>query len=637
MPTSANPRDPQKNASGESHPADSKKFLKEFFKNPSDRPKKCDNRKVQCGLKGLSHGSDFPTVDPSSAPTGGGDSGGSGGAGVGAAASAEVPMRTRKEFVMKFRKDMNVNANQNKTAAPPAQVGSDPASLQDAFVKGAEPMMVNPSQVEVLEGPEGDEGYEQEGAEPSGCGCGAEPSGMGMSPETAMEVGDDEVEYGEPSAARMPQRMPPSTHAHAAAMRRLAEEIMAEEDALPEAEPEAMGGSSLELTLDGQEYECAPEAQEVDEDEVEYLDGGDEVKASTRRAAEQPAASDVDPSAAPSHSPSEQKAPWEKDSSKAAGNPSDAAKSVSVSAELVEVLTPIETLGEIDINDVELNLFHEDSDNPHYTVMVKGEPVAKIALADQTLPQDQHELFLQPDYPQFVLEGIEQFGLADTLQSVHARYYAAKAFEGAVAAEMKKSAAADMVGESRRHIAKVKDDLGNVAALVIEASLKNYIVENPLRDALVQQMRSAGVDADSAVDLVEEGFRQAGSQYFTMILSKAEEWMGAPKEAMAHHIKEITGMNYRHPGYAVADAEVDGEIPEAVETEEAPMISMASVPRNVPLRTMAPGMPAQASARTSSAQFTGDWQTDKNAWKQKLNLFGHVAGKSMANVDKYKK
>jgi hypothetical protein len=526
---------------------------------------------------------------------------------------------------MKFRKDLTVN--QNKTAAPPKEMGSDPASLHQTFAKGEEPVVVDETEVEVLDEPEleAPEVGEPEGAE--GCGCGS-----GMSPDEPVEVGEEDVSYGDPSAVR-------------ASVRRTAEEVLAEELlASEEDEPvevgeedvEAMGDDVAEMSAPSSSgCSCVPAGEpssdipEVGEDEVEFL-GGDEADeeegkapayASARKACEQQAKTD-EPSA-PSHSPSEEKAPWK-----------DPSSQKEVAAELVEVLTPIEALGEIDINDVELNLFNEESENPHYTVMVKGEPVAKIALADQTLPQDQHDLFLQQDYPQFVLEGIEQFGLADTLQSVHARYYAAKAMEGKVAAEMKKSAVADLAIQAKRHVAKIKDDLSNVAALVIEGSLKNYITENPLRDALVQQMRSAGVDADAAIDLVEEAFRAAGSQYFTMVLNKAEEWMGAPKEAMEHHVKEITGMNYRHPGYSTADAE--DEIPEAVEPEQAPMISMASVPRNIPLRTMAPQSAPQP--RTAEAQFTGNWQADRAEWKKRLNLFGHVASKSLSNnADKFRK
>jgi hypothetical protein len=527
---------------------------------------------------------------------------------------------------MKFRKEMQVT--NPKTAAPPKEMGSDPATMHQTFAKGEEPVEVDPEEVEVMDEPS-DEPSGLPG--PSGCGC---PSGgpEGMSPEEAVEVGEEEVEFGEPSHHRG------STEHTADDMGEseggdegggdVAEGAAEEEEGAPMGMEPSGGPSGCVCVPAGQ----AEDIPEVGEEEVEFLGGEEEdedegvekaeaMYAAARQACQQQAKSE-DPSA-PSHSPSEVKAPWK-----------DPSSQKEAAAELVEVLTPIEALGEIDINDVELNLFNEESENPHYTVMVKGEPVAKIALQDQTLPQDQHDLFLQDDYPQFVLEGIEQFGLGDTLQSVHARYYAAKAMEGTVAVEMKKAAAAELEVQSKRHVAKIKDDLSNVASLVIEGSLKNYIVENPLRDALVQQVRSAGVDADAAVDLVENAFREAGSQYFTMILNKAEEWMGAPKEAMEHHIKEITGMNYRHPGYATADAE--DEIPEAVESEEVPMVSTASVPKNVPLRTTAPQMPAQA--RTADTKMTGNWQADRDAWKQRLNLFGHVASKSLANnADKFRK
>jgi hypothetical protein len=259
--------------------------------------------------------------------------------------------------------------------------------------------------------------------------------------------------------------------------------------------------------------------------------------------------------------------------------------------------------------------------------MVSGEPVAKIALSDQTLPPEHSDMFLQEEYPQSVLEGIETFGLQDTLQSVHARYYAARAYEGSVATRMKEAAAEELADTAKRHIAKVKDDLSNVAALVVEASLKNYIVTNPLRDALVANFHRAGIDSDAALDLVEDAFREAGAEYINTILNKAEEWMGAPKEAMEHHIKEITGMSYRHPGYAVADAEED--IPEAIEPESIPQMTTAAAPRNVPVRTVAAPTP-QTRVASTPQNLSGNWQADKDEWKRRLNLFGRTASKAMA-------
>lgn len=285
-----------------------------------------------------------------------------------------------------------------------------------------------------------------------------------------------------------------------------------------------------------------------------------------------------------------------------------------------ETLGNISALAEVSVDRVDLVLANEDSENPHYIVTVDGDPVAKVALADQpaNLVRDHSDLFTDDGYPQYVLEGVANFGLGETLKNVHARYYTAAATSGEVAEQMRTAAVSDMQEDHRQRLAETKDRLINAANIVLQGSLKNYILANPLKDALVRNMRAAGVDEAAAVDAVEHAWTEAAPVFFEATLRKAEEWLGAPPEVLEHHIKEISAMDYRHPGVAPSQ-----EIEVAASAPRAPM---PQVPANVPVRTSTQ-TPYQPQQRQAAAP-TGQW--DKDQWKKRINLHGRVASASMA-------
>jgi len=282
---------------------------------------------------------------------------------------------------------------------------------------------------------------------------------------------------------------------------------------------------------------------------------------------------------------------------------------------IYETLGNIEALADVQAEQVDLILTREESDDPQYVVLVDGNPLAKVALSDQpeSLTTDHPEMFLDEDYPRFVLEGINNFGLDQTLKSINARYYAAAAQEGALAEQMKTAAAHQLEGEHRIRLAEMKETLLNTANIVLEGSIKNYILDNPLRDEMVRLMKSAGVDESAAIDIFETAFRSKGPETIQAIFTKAEEWMGAPEGVMEHHINEITKMNYRHPGYS---EQIEEDIPQ----EPAP-VEARYVPQSVPVRTV---------ASTQQRQPAAD-QYDKEYWKKQLNLHGNLVQASMTN------
>jgi len=291
-----------------------------------------------------------------------------------------------------------------------------------------------------------------------------------------------------------------------------------------------------------------------------------------------------------------------------------------------EVVVPASSLTDESIDRIELARYGENSDDPMYIVLLDGDPVAKIALSDQNLPDEHRETFLDDNYPNFVLEGMEQFGVQATLKTVNARFYAARANEGEVAESVKARVASEMHEARQVEIGRLKDDLLNVASVVLQGTMKNYLLDNPLRDALISRFHRAGVDPSAAVDEIDDAFRSAGQDFFNTVLETADEWLGLPKEALEHHVQKIQEMSHRHPGYDMVQGYNEDDIPEAVEPTPEPRQYAAqaaapapSVPKNVPLRSAAPRAPSG-----------GGFKQDKEYWKRQLNLSGRVANASLA-------
>jgi len=280
-----------------------------------------------------------------------------------------------------------------------------------------------------------------------------------------------------------------------------------------------------------------------------------------------------------------------------------------------------EALSSLEDPEVTMFRFNEDTENPHYAVFANGMPVAQLYLKDQNLQPEYESLFLQDSYKNSVIEGIRSFGgLVPTLDSLNARWYAAQATEGEVAAAAKQALAADMEQARARNMAQLKGDLLNTISLALAASQKNYILQNALKDSLVSQMQRAGLNERTATHLVEAAWRDSAAEYFEEIIAKAEEWLGAPPEALKHHQAEIAASPYRDPTMMIDD-EYD-YIPNArmpitasVPTDDGGEEEV-EVPRSVPLHT---------AGRRTMANRGADFQEQVRFWSNEMRLAdGHA-------------
>ena len=116
------------------------------------------------------------------------------------------------------------------------------------------------------------------------------------------------------------------------------------------------------------------------------------------------------------------------------------------------------------------------------------------------------QIRLDPDGADREGEGIQAVGFNETLASTKAKPYVAKIDENAKIVEIKAKLEAEAKESLRALTADAKSKFVENLALVLEASASNFIVENPLKDAIIQVMASAGWPEQAAAEAVDNAF-----------------------------------------------------------------------------------------------------------------------------------
>jgi len=260
-------------------------------------------------------------------------------------------------------------------------------------------------------------------------------------------------------------------------------------------------------------------------------------------------------------------------------------KEAAVEAAPVETAKWAPMFSEADINrldktaDVTLIPFL-DQDDPTYVVLANTRPVGEIRMSDLTDvdDQDRYALFTAESFPKGIQQAVEQLGAGNVLNDLGMRYFAEMVTQRQADSAAKNQVQADMEEAFQSRLAELKQNFINNVLLAVEASNKDVLVRNPLREAVRSSFRAAGVPDAVTVDLFEDALEQAGADYFIAMVNKADEWLGFEKEAMAQIEQTIKTADHRRPQ---AEAEV----------------YHAPVAPSVPARTMPPQQP-QRQANT---------------------------------------
>jgi len=252
----------------------------------------------------------------------------------------------------------------------------------------------------------------------------------------------------------------------------------------------------------------------------------------------------------------------------------------------VATIVPKTALSDVDPNTI--NLVLHNTDKPHYVIMASGHPVGEIHLEDMDIPEDMQDLFASDQFTNGLLDSIQHFGVSAALHDMPVRYY-----EDAVSVPQaedrgRKAALQDLEEAYQRKVAAIKDEMFNKVHLAFEASLKNVLLSNPLRDAFRQAATAYGMTDSAAVEVFEQAMQTAGADYFASLFQKADEWLGFQPEAMQQIEATIREAEYSHPvdrGLEVAEEEVQPE-------------RVASIPRTM--------MPKQAPQAEKTAAVNGE-------------------------------
>lgn len=168
----------------------------------------------------------------------------------------------------------------------------------------------------------------------------------------------------------------------------------------------------------------------------------------------------------------------------------------------------------------------------HWVLFANGEPMAKITLKDQDHSDRIAAHFVSPDFAKSVIDGIQKHGLGDTLKAVKAKPYVAKIDQNKKIAEIKAKLEVTANEALKQKVAAIKAKFVENLGLVLEASANNFIVENPLKDALIADMTGVGIPEQVASEMVDNAFFSQGNKSIASILDKAEEWSNLTPEAM---------------------------------------------------------------------------------------------------------
>jgi hypothetical protein len=181
----------------------------------------------------------------------------------------------------------------------------------------------------------------------------------------------------------------------------------------------------------------------------------------------------------------------------------------------------------------------------HWILCANGNPLAQITLRDQENAEKIAAHFVSADYARSVMSGIEAHGLKKTLEAVKAKPYVAIVDTAKKAKELSAKLSASSEETLREKLATIKANYVDNLDLVLEASANNFIVENPLKDALISAMATMGIPANTASELVDNAFFSQGASTFSQLLNKADEWSKLTSDARHEIVNALHAVGRR--------------------------------------------------------------------------------------------
>lgn len=194
----------------------------------------------------------------------------------------------------------------------------------------------------------------------------------------------------------------------------------------------------------------------------------------------------------------------------------------------IEVVEDVPDDIQVAPSDVNLVLHESASEDPFYSVLIKGKPVASIHLKDQEKSEDEDKrgFFISSEYPKALTDAMVKGGVNPVLDSVNAKRFVASVKTSAVAEEMKKQAKLEMESEVKAAVVEMKDKFIECVKLAIAGMNKNFFTNvNDFKGAVYDAFAAFGANHDVASRETEKVFANSDS-FFASVVDKAQELMG---------------------------------------------------------------------------------------------------------------
>lgn len=192
---------------------------------------------------------------------------------------------------------------------------------------------------------------------------------------------------------------------------------------------------------------------------------------------------------------------------------------------------------------IEMSLYNEESQNPFWNIVIDGEPVGRVFMADQPSedPQAIRAAFCNDSYAKNFGAAARSVGLQKLLTITKAHLFAHRADDSEMTARIREKAKVQARAEMEEKLQTLRLDFMKAVSLAMVASDKNFYKEEAghiLKEGLWNSMVQAGLTENGAIWAIEAGFDHA-PDYFEFLMAKAQEIMDMPIEARHAIEKQI--------------------------------------------------------------------------------------------------
>ena len=202
-----------------------------------------------------------------------------------------------------------------------------------------------------------------------------------------------------------------------------------------------------------------------------------------------------------------------------------------------------EVPAEVKADEVHMTLYNVEKENPYWNIEVKGNPVARVSLADQDNPTEDRIVFVSKEYAEILARAMEKVGAKPILDTMKAKYFANKVDETVLAAKIRSEIKAELEKEHTEKLASLRNDFIDCLNIATSAVNKNWYTEegHALKEALYARMDKAGVY--DPIEIIEGAFEESSGEFFNNLFTKAVEIMNKHPEARAELRETLSKTN----------------------------------------------------------------------------------------------